>query len=38
VGDEPWTPERARFDTVVDGAYRRAIYSGTPYYRAFTGV
>jgi CubicO group peptidase (beta-lactamase class C family) len=36
--DEPWTPERARFDTVVDGAYQRAIYSGTPYYRAFTGV
>jgi hypothetical protein len=35
LGDEPWTPERMRFDTVVDGAYQRAIYSGTPYCRAF---
>jgi hypothetical protein len=29
---------RVRFDTVVGGAYQRAIHSGTPYYRAFTGV
>ena len=38
VGDEPWTPERLRFDTLVDGAHQRAILSGTPYYRAFAGV
>ena len=31
-------PERMRFDTVLDGAYQRAFYSGTPYYRTFTGV
>ena len=38
IGDAPWTPERLRFDTLVEGAYQRAIRSGTPYYRAFTGV
>jgi hypothetical protein len=38
LGDEPWTPERLRFDTVVSGLCQRAFYSGTPYYRAFTGV
>jgi hypothetical protein len=38
MGDEPWTPELVRFDTVVGGACQRAIYSGTLYYRAFTGV
>ena len=38
LGDDPWTPERLRFDTVVAGACQRAVYSGTPYYRAFTGV
>ena len=38
VGDEPWTPERLRFDTLIDGAHQRAILSGTPYYRAFAGI
>jgi CubicO group peptidase (beta-lactamase class C family) len=39
LGEKPWTPERVRFDTAVGGgAYWRAILSGTPYYRAFTGV
>jgi CubicO group peptidase (beta-lactamase class C family) len=36
VGEEEWSPERLRFDTVVDGVAQRAVYSGTPYYRAFT--
>jgi CubicO group peptidase (beta-lactamase class C family) len=36
--DEPdWAPERLRFDTVIDGRAQRALLSGTPYYRAFTG-
>ena len=37
VGDPEWTPERLRYDTVVDGLAQRAVLSGTPYYRAFTG-
>jgi CubicO group peptidase (beta-lactamase class C family) len=36
VGEVEWSPERLRFDTVIDGRAQRAIYSGTPYYRAFT--
>jgi len=36
VGDVDWSPERLRFDTVIDGRAQRAIYSGTPYYRSFT--
>ena len=36
VGDVEWSPERLRFDTVIDGLAQRASYSGTPYYRAFT--
>lgn len=36
VGDRDWSPERLRFDTVIDGRAQRAVYSGTPYYRAFT--
>ena len=35
VGDIPWSPERLRFDTVIGGRAQRAIFSGTPYYRAF---
>jgi hypothetical protein len=31
-----WSPERLAFDTVIDGRAQRALYSGTPYYRAFT--
>jgi hypothetical protein len=37
VGEPDWTPERLLFDTVVDSRAQRAILSGTPYYRAFTG-
>jgi CubicO group peptidase (beta-lactamase class C family) len=37
VGETDWTPERLRFDTVIDGRAQRAVFSGTPYYRAFTG-
>jgi hypothetical protein len=37
VGEEPWLPERVRFDTVIDGRAQRASYRGTSYYRAFTG-
>jgi hypothetical protein len=35
VGDVAWSPERLRFDTVLDGLAQRAVFSGTPYYRAF---
>jgi hypothetical protein len=34
VGEEAWSPERLRFDAVVDGRAQRAVLSGTPYYRA----
>jgi CubicO group peptidase (beta-lactamase class C family) len=36
VGERSWSPERMRFDTVIDGRAQRALYSGTPYYRALT--
>ena len=36
VGSRDWSPERLRFDTVIDGLAQRAVYSGSPYYRAFT--
>ena len=36
VGDPDWSPERLRFDTIIGERAQRAIYSGTPYYRAFT--
>jgi CubicO group peptidase (beta-lactamase class C family) len=36
VGAAPWSPERLRFDTVVDGLAQRAVLSGGPYYRTFT--
>jgi hypothetical protein len=35
VGEREWSPERMRFDTVVDGLAQRAVFSGTAYYRAF---
>jgi Beta-lactamase len=38
LGEPDWTPERMRFDTMVNGRAQRAILSGTPYYRAFTGA
>jgi len=36
VGGEAWSPERLRFDAVVDGRALRANRSGCDYYRAFT--
>lgn len=36
VGNQAWSPERLRFDTVIDGKALRAIVSGEPYYRTFT--
>jgi hypothetical protein len=36
VGAEEWSPERLRFDAVVDGRALRASRSGCDYYRAFT--
>ena len=36
VGDAEWSPERLGFDRILDGRAHRAVYSGTPYYRAFT--
>jgi CubicO group peptidase (beta-lactamase class C family) len=37
VGDADWSPERIRFDMEIGGRAQRAVLSGTPYYRAFTG-
>jgi CubicO group peptidase (beta-lactamase class C family) len=34
AGDDEWSPERLRFEAIVDGLAQRAVYSGTPYYRA----
>jgi CubicO group peptidase (beta-lactamase class C family) len=36
VGEAPWSPERLRFDTPIDGKAQRAFYSGNPYFRCFT--
>ena len=33
-GDE-WSPDRVRFDMVVDGRAQRATFDGAPYYRTF---
>jgi D-alanyl-D-alanine carboxypeptidase len=33
-GDE-WSPDRVRFDMVVDGKANRAIFDAAPYYRTF---
>ena len=33
IGDDPATPERARFDSLADGRALRAWLSGWPYYR-----
>lgn len=35
VGD-PWSPDRIRFDTVIDGHATRAVYDCAPMYRTFT--
>ena len=34
VGAAEWSPERLRFDTIVNDRAQRAVFSGTPYYRA----
>ncbi|MEN3284759.1 MAG: hypothetical protein V7607_5899 [Solirubrobacteraceae bacterium] len=34
VGEHDWSPERLRFDTIIEGRAQRAVLSGTPYYRA----
>jgi D-alanyl-D-alanine carboxypeptidase len=33
---EPWSPDRIRFDTPIDGRATRAVYDCAPYYRTFT--
>jgi hypothetical protein len=34
VGERDWSPERLRFDTIIDGRAQRAVDSGAPYYPA----
>jgi CubicO group peptidase (beta-lactamase class C family) len=36
VGEQSFSPERLRFDTLIDGHAQRAVLSGAPYYRTFT--
>jgi CubicO group peptidase (beta-lactamase class C family) len=36
VGVRDWSPERLRFDTIIDGVAQRALLSGAPYTRTFT--
>jgi CubicO group peptidase (beta-lactamase class C family) len=36
IGEDQWSPERIRFDQIVDGQAQRANYSGCYYYRFFT--
>jgi D-alanyl-D-alanine carboxypeptidase len=33
IGDD-WSPDRVRFDTVIDGLARRALLDAAPYYRS----
>lgn len=33
---EIWSPDRVRFDTVIDGAATRLLYDCAPFYRTFT--
>jgi CubicO group peptidase (beta-lactamase class C family) len=33
---ESWSPDRVRFDTVLDGRPQQAVYNGRPYVRSFT--
>jgi D-alanyl-D-alanine carboxypeptidase len=35
LGDEPWSPERVRFDTLLEGRYLRAWHGATPFHRPF---
>lgn len=36
VGGRDWSPERLRFDTIIDGVAQRALLSGAPYTQTFT--
>jgi len=36
VGELSWSPERLRFDSVIDGVAQRALLSGAAYHRTFT--
>ena len=36
AGEEDWSPERARFDGMVDGHATRFLLSGAPYVRRFS--
>ena len=36
VGERDWSPERLRFDTIIDGVAQHALLSGAPYTRTFT--
>lgn len=36
AGSDARSPERMRFDTVINGTATRALYSGCAFYRAFT--
>lgn len=36
VGNDPWRPDRIRFDTEIDGCATRAVMNGAPLYRTFT--
>jgi len=34
---EDWSPDRVRFDAVVDGRATRAVLDAAPFYRTFAG-
>jgi hypothetical protein len=36
IGEDKLSPERLRFDTIIDGQALRALLSGSEYYRFFT--
>ncbi|MGN6377652.1 MAG: serine hydrolase domain-containing protein [Gaiellales bacterium] len=36
VGEQTWSPERLRFDSIIDGTAQRAFLSGAAYHRTFT--
>lgn len=36
IGEQEWSPERLRFDTVIDGRAQRALFSGAEFHRTFT--
>ncbi len=36
VGGDDWSPERVRFDAIIDGRPTRMMYSGLPFVRRFS--